>query len=197
MVSVSSGATDALRFHRQVLQHLQWNTGKRRWVCKGTTAQHHLHALFEVFPDALCVWSHRPLGEIYASNVAFRAAVYDAINGKAMDWSRQSREVALRTKAAVDRAVASAVVDDPRVLHVPFRELADDPIAVVRKIYARRGVTVTSEYEARLGAWLNDPENQIDRYGRYPYSYEPFGLDKKWIQQLFADYSRRFGLEDA
>jgi len=38
-----------------------------------------------------CVWAHRPLSEIYASNVTIRAATYDAINGKPMDWSSQAR----------------------------------------------------------------------------------------------------------
>ena len=56
---------------------------------------------------------------------------------------------------------------------------------------------MTRDFETRLQTWLADPENQADRYGRYPYSYEAFGLEKSWIRELFADYSRRFGLEDS
>jgi Sulfotransferase family len=196
MVALGSDAADAFRFHREVLQHFQWNTGKHRWVCKGPTAQHHLEALLKVYPDALCVWAHRPLGEIYASNVAFRSVVYDAINGRPIDWSSQAREAAQGMKAAVDRAMANALIDDPRVIHIPFRELSADPIAVVRKVYADRGLTVSAAYETQLRAWLDDPENRVDRYGRYPYSYEALGLDKEWIESLFADYSKRFGLHD-
>ena len=64
----------------------------------------------------------------------------------------------------------------------------------MREIYARRGWQVSQEFEGRMQAWLDDPENKVDRYGRYPYSYEAFGLSKQWIEDLFADYSQRFGL---
>ena len=63
-------------------------------------------------------------------------------------------------------------------------------------MYERRGATFTPAYEQRLRAWLGDPENKVDRYGRYPYSYEPFGLDEGWVKKLFADYSAHFGLKD-
>jgi Sulfotransferase family len=196
MVVLGEDGAGAMRFHREVVQHLLWNTGKRRWVSKFSTAQHHMEALFEVYPDALCVWAHRPVSEIYASNVTIRAATYDAINGKPLDWSHQARARAEQMKAAFDHMMANSIIDDPRIMHMPFHELSADPIAAVKKIYERRGVTVSREYEGRLQAWLVDPENKVDRYGRYPYSYEPLGLDRKWVQELFAGYSKRFGLRD-
>jgi hypothetical protein len=196
MVVLGEDGAGAMRFHREVLQHLIWNTGKQRWVSKFSTAQHHMEALFEVYPDALCVWAHRPLSQIYASNVAIRAATYDAINGKPMDWSSQARARAEQMKAAFDHMLANSIIDDPRIMHLPFHELSADPIAAVSKIYQRRGLSVSQEHERRLRAWLADPENKVDRYGRYPYSYEPFGLDKKWVQRLFTDYNERFGLRD-
>lgn len=196
MASLGSDAVGAYRFHRELLQHLQWNTGKDHWVCKSPGAQHHLEALFDVYPDALCVWTHRPLSEIYASNVTLRALIYDTISGKPNDWAIQANAQAMRMKAVVDSLIENAFIDDPRIMHMPFREMASDPVGAVRKIYERRGRVVTGDYENRIRGWLADPANQVDRYGRYPYSYEAFGLDKNWIQQLFADYSSRFGLEE-
>lgn len=186
---------DAFRFHREFLQHLQWNTGRTRWVCKGPSAQLHLDALFEVYPDALCVWPHRPLGEIYASNVALRAATYDTIQGRPVDWSSQARAHVEGMKAAIDRLIASDLIDDPRILHLPFREIAADPLGAVRKVYDAYGTPCPAEVAARAQAWLDDPENAADRFGRYPYSYEPFGLDRAWVEDLFAPYSKRFGLD--
>ena len=186
----------AICFHREVAQHLMWNTSTQRWVSKFSTSQQDMAALFEVYPDALCVWAHRPLAEIYASNVAVRAATYDAIHGEPMDWSTQARGRAEQMKAAVDRMMANDLINDPRIMHIPFHELSADPLAVIGKIYERRGLKISSDYETRVRNWLAEPENKVDRYGRYPYSYEPFGLDKGWIQNLFADYSKRFGLKD-
>ena len=109
MVMIDSDQVAAFRFHREFLQHFQWNTGTSRWVGKGPSAQFHLDALFEVYPDALCVWPHRPLGDMYASDVTIRATVYDTINGRPNDWSGQARAQAERMKAAVDRLMASAL----------------------------------------------------------------------------------------
>jgi hypothetical protein len=197
-VNVMLGAdpVGAFRFHREMLQHLQWNTGKSRWVCKGPSHQNNLAALFDVYPDALCVWAHRPLPEIYASNVAIRAATYDAIAGFAHDWSSQARARAEQMKASLDRLLNDSVINDPRIVHLPFRELSADPVGAVRAICERRGRPMGPAFEARVRQWLADPENRVDRYGRVTYSYEAFGLDRAWIEQLFADYSRRFGLAD-
>jgi hypothetical protein len=185
----------AYRFHRELLQHLQWNTGKTRWVLKEPGAQMHLDALFEAYPDALCVWAHRPLVEIYASNVALRAAVFDTIRGRPNDWTSQPRQMVQNMKAAFDHLLASDLIRDPRIVHLPFRELADDPVGAVRKVYGRQGRALSREVESRMQAWLADPENAVDRYGRYPYSYEAFGLERDWVEELFADYSRYFGLD--
>jgi hypothetical protein len=140
MVVLGEDGLGALRFHREVVQHLLWNTGKHRWVSKFSTAQHHMEALFEVYPDALCVWAHRPVSEIYASNVTIRAATYDAINGKPLDWASQARARAEQMKAAFDHMMANSLIDDPRIMHMPFHELSADPIAAVKKIYERRGL---------------------------------------------------------
>lgn len=185
---------NAFQFHRTLLQHLQWRTGKTQWICKGPSVQMSLDALLQVYPDALCVWPHRPLGEIYASNIALSASIFDTINGKPNDWSSQSRSYVERWKLALDRLAASDMIDDPRIFHMSFKELAKDPLEAVRKVYARHGLEVSAEFEKRVNAWLADPENAADRYGRYPYSYEAFGLDRAWVEEVFAGYSQRFGL---
>jgi len=194
MALLSGDQAGAFQFHRSFLQHLQWNSGKTRWVCKGPSGQMNLDALLEVYPDALCVWPHRPLGEIYASNVALRAAIFDTIRGKPNDWSSQAKAHVERLKVAIDRLMASDLIDDPRILHLSFREISADPLGAVRKVHDRHGLAVGPEFETRIKAWLADPGNAADRYGRYPYSYEAFGLERAWVEELFADYSKRFGL---
>ncbi len=196
MVGMDEDFAAGMRFHRELVQHLMWNIGKQRWVSKFSTAQHHMEELFAMYPDALCIWAHRPLSEIYASNVTVRAATFDAIQGRPMEWGGQARARAEHMRAGVDRMMANSIIDDPRILHLPFHELSADPVGTVRRIYELREMKFTADYERRLHSWLADPENKVDRYGRYSYSYEPFGLDKQWIKDLFAGYSERFGLKE-
>jgi hypothetical protein len=91
--------------------------------------------------------------------------------------------------------MASELIDDPRIIHLRFGDVAADPMAAVRNIYAQRGWQVSGEFEARMQAWLADPENAVDRFGRYPYSYEQLGIGLDEVEEMFADYSKRFGLD--
>lgn len=181
-------------FQRQFMQHFQWNTGPHHWVCKGTLHQRNLKKLFEQYPDALCVWAHRPMGEIVASITLLGAVIYDTISGQSTDLSQSGKTIVEMFKAGADQAMADEMIDDPRVLHIPFRDIVADPLAVIRDIHARQDREVTTEFEQRVNAWLDAPENQVDRYGRYPYSYEALGLEREWVEEMFTDYSRRFGL---
>ena len=45
-----------------------------------------------------------------------------------------------------------------------------------------------------MQAWLADPGNRSDRYGRYNYTLEPYGITPETIERLFEGYSRRFKL---
>lgn len=185
----------SFRFHRELLQHLQWNTGRTRWACKGPSNQARLDGLFAAYPDALCVWPHRPMGEIYASIVALSMAVYDGICQRPLDWTGHARALAEGLKAGFDAMLDNALIDDPRVMHIPFRDITADPLGTVRRIYAKQGLDVSEAFEQRVEGWLADPANAVDRYGRYPYSYEELGVEREWVEALFADYSKRFGMD--
>jgi hypothetical protein len=67
-------------------------------------------------------------------------------------------------------------------------------VATIQSIYARAGFPYTHTFEQKMRAWLADPSNHPDRYGRYPYNLEPFGLKSEDVTAAFAQYSRRFGL---
>ena len=130
-----------------------------------------------IYPDALCVWGHRPIVEIYASIALLSASIYDTITGEPGDLKQTSKVIAEAMKAGFDQIMADDMIDDPRLVHLPFREITADPVGVVRDLYSRMDEEVTPEFETRMKAWLDAPENQVDRYGRHPYSYEALGLD--------------------
>ena len=188
------GAAGAYRFHREVLQHLQWRTGKRRWTCKGVGHQFHLETLFEIYPDALCIWPHRTPTETHVSMIAIASVLYDAINGGRTNWKEQARAMAESVRAGLDHVLGSAIVDDPRVIHLRFADIMADPVATVRRVYAQAGLPCSDEFEARMRGWLDDPSNRADRYGRFPYSAAAFGLTETWLDETFAGYRQRFGL---
>jgi hypothetical protein len=181
-------------FQKQFMQHLQWNTPKRRWVVKGCSHQFNLKDLFAEFPDALCIWPHRDPVEVHQSTLAISSVLYHAVTNGKIDWKQFATGYIQATRAGIDRVLADPLVNDPRIVHLRFQELAKDPVGTVQGIYERAGISYTPDFEQRMRAWLADPANKPDRYGRYPYSLEPFGLKAEDVSRTFADYSTRFGL---
>jgi hypothetical protein len=191
-LDADADARGAYRFHRELLQHLQWNNGGRRWALKGIGHQFQLAALFEAFPDAVCVWPHRDPAQIQASMFTIASVLYESINPGGIDWKQFAHASVEGLKAGLDQVMASGLMDDPRIIHLPFQRITADPVGTVRSVYERAGLPYTPEFERRMRAWLDSPDNRADRYGRYPYSYEPFGLDAAWVGEQFTGYSKRF-----
>jgi hypothetical protein len=181
-------------FQRKFLQHLQWNKPALRWVLKGCAHQFQLEALFAEFPDAICIWPHRDPVEVHQSTLAISSVLYHAITNGKMDWHQFARDYLKATRAAIDRVLADPLVDDPRIVHVRFKDLAQDPVATIKRIYGQFRLPFGQELEQRMRVWLDDPGHRSDRYGRYPYSLQPFGLQRQAVASLFADYSERFAL---
>jgi hypothetical protein len=177
------------------MQHVQWNLPKRRWVVKGCYHQFYLKELFDVFPDALCIWPHREPIAVHASTLAITSVLYGALTDGKMDW-RQFGPAYLRAmREAIKAVLADPLIEDPRIIHLRFQDLAKDPVGTIQNIYASAGLRYTNEFEQKMRTWLVDPANQSDRYGRYPYDLEPFGLKPEDVTAAFAQYSRRFGVE--
>ncbi len=190
----ASEIAEAYRFHRGFLQQLQWNCDPGHWVCKGIYHQFALDALFEAYPDALCIWPHRDPLQVHPSTLAITSVIYGGIS----DWQtdlKQLGPVFVQSIAdSLAQAMENPLVDDPRIVHVDFRELTKMPVDVIRRAYDQWGLDFTPEYEARIKAWLADAANASDRYGRYEYAMEPFGLSPEMIETAFDGYSRRFRL---
>jgi hypothetical protein len=184
----------AYAFLRTFLQHLQWNRSVKRWVCKGVMHQFYLASLLQEFPDAVCIWPHRDPSEIMPSVLAIITTLFGAIS----HWRIDPREIAASQvegyKIALNSIADDPTAKDPRVHHVNFRQLSADPIGTIRNFYAASGLAFSDAFEKSMRAWLDDPANSSNRYGRTQYSLEPYGLDPTHVKDAFAPYRRHFGL---
>lgn len=194
MLLDADNIAEAYAFHRQFLQHLQWNQPAAHWVVKGTYSQFALDALFAAYPDALCIWPHRDPVEVHPSTLAITAVLYGGITNWQMDFRALGPAFVRSIADSVAQAMANPLVDDPRIVHVDFRDLTRDPVAVIRRAYGHWGMEVFPAFEERMRGWLADPANASNRYGRYDYAMEPFGLTREMIETAFEGYSRRFRL---
>lgn len=184
----------AHEFQKQFLQHQQWNTPRKHWVAKGIYHQFALRSLFETFPDALCLWPHRDPAVVQASTLTIATVVYGGINDWNIDVRSMAQAFVQGARDSLESLAADPIIDDPRIAHVQFDAIAADPVAIVRSAYSQWGLPYCASFENAMHRWLQNPANRSDRYGRYDYSLEAFGLDAEQVRRMFPKYRKRFGL---
>ncbi|MBB4614238.1 sulfotransferase [Novosphingobium taihuense] len=183
---------DAYRFLKLFLQHQQWKQPRKRWVLKGIEHQRHLSTLFKVFPDARCLFPHREPEKFLPSNLTIVGVVYDGITCGAIDRATLAAGYLADFSGRLAAVMADPAMDDARVRHMKFSSFISDPISALRQCYAEWGFPWTAEAEAGMQAWLDDPANDSDRYGRHKYTFEPFGVDWQALSPSFDAYRQRY-----
>jgi hypothetical protein len=184
----------AYEFHRRFLQHLQWRAPASRWVLKAPAHLFAFDALFATYPDALLVQTHRDPLTVLAS-VASLTAVLQAAVTDHLDLREIGAEVTRRWANGLERAMQfrqEASSPGERFLEVHYHELARDPIATIRRIYAHLGATLSQEAERRMRQHLAGSPK--DKYGAHRYSLDAFGLDPTDLSHRFKAYREFFGV---
>ena len=190
--SVPVNARGAFQFHKRMLQYFQWRNAPKRWVCKGPNHQFNLEALWETYPDAICVWPHRDPAEFLGSVLEMVSILYGPLTGR--DCRALAREFVPEIKAGYDYLLSSRLIDHPRLVHVKFPSLMADQVGTIRAIYERFGIPFSAEFTGAIQAWLSDPAHFSNRHGRFHYALEDFGHSRSDIKKMFANYCERFQL---
>jgi hypothetical protein len=80
-----------------------------------------------------------------------------------------------------------------RFYDLHYLDLIRDPITAIQGIYEHFGETLTTE--ARYAMREHLARNPKGQYGSHRYVLEDFGLRRDEVQERFARYSQRFGIE--
>jgi Sulfotransferase family len=186
--------SDYYAVHREFLQHLQFGGPRRRWVLKGVEHQFRLTALLTAYPDAKLVWPHRDPVEVFGSLLAVIGMVYRHSGTPA---PADQRAFSLAMLDAFEQRVAVALadpaLDSGSLCHVAYRDLAADPVAVVRAVHEHFGLP-RDGVEPAVRAWLADPGNRADRFGRWTYDLAGHGVSAGEVRERFGRYRTRFGV---
>jgi hypothetical protein len=185
----------AYAFLRRLLQFLQWQKRRRgetaeRWVLKTPMHLGYLDLLFEAFPGAQVIQTHRDPLETIPSV----ASMYLALWGLAVDEPdplEVGRQCLERYAGALRRCLAVRdALPAERFVDVSYREVARDPLGAVRRIYAAVGRKLTPEAEAAMAAWV--AKNPREHRPPHEYAMKTFGYTRQAIEREFAAYRARF-----
>ena len=184
-------------FHKQFLQHLQSGgvTGER-WLLKSPAHLHLLDTLFETYPDACVIHTHRNPLKVSASvaslTASLRGASSDQIDLPSIGrqqlewWAELVRRSVEQRKRLSDRSA--------QFFDLKMSELVADPLETVRRIYQHFDYPLSDEVEAKMRDFMRD--NPRDKHGSHTYTVEDFGIDPVSDRELFREYVDYFDIEE-
>lgn len=190
----SQDLRDAYKVHYKFLQHLQWRCPGQRWVLKAPAHMFDFEAMFESYPDACVVMTHRDPVEVTASNASLTATLRSAFSDN-VDPLEVGPECSLRWAGAINRALISrdrGCAPAERFVDLYYSDLVSDPVGAVRKVYRNFDIPLPDDMEERIrGFLLQHPK---DRFGKHRYELEEFGLNREEEERRYAAYRQRFML---
>ena len=186
----------AYRYHRRVLQLLQWRCPPERWWLKTPAHMHSIDALNVVYPDARFVMTHRDVGKVLPSVCAVFAALSDVLTSNPDPVAIGAHNAELWSYSLQRLIAFRDSGNESRFFDVSFAEVQRDPLAAVAKLYAELGDDLSVDARQRMQDWW--AESSKERSGPRTYSAETFGLAPADIRKQFAFYYDRFDvtLED-
>ena len=181
-------------FHRRILQVLQQGQSSRTWLLKTPGHLLTLDLLFETYPDAWIVQTHRDPAKTFPSTISTTAMV---------QWIRTSEiDVPMLVTAiqgafgfalnnVAERRAAGSVPD--RFVDVHFRRMMEDPVQAIRTAYEGMGRPFNAEHGERILAYLADKPK--GKFGVHQYAPEDWGLTAEGLRTHLAPYIESFGVE--
>ena len=185
----------AYRFHRGFLQHMQSRHAAERWVLKSPGHLGPIDALFETYPDAMLVQTHRDPVRVIPS-VASLEYTMRLVASDEIDPVRVGRQMLFGWSKLLEQGMESRrrhPERESRILDLHLAEIAADPIDCIRRIYAHFDLPLRPEFESRMQGYL--AAHPKDEFGVHQYGLEAFGLDPAAIAQTFKAYCEHFRVE--
>ena len=184
----TSDQTETMRFHKRFLQYLQSGGVKGdRWLLKSPVHLMRLKEIFEVYPDACIIMTHRAPSKVVPSASSLIASVRSLYSDHE-DLKRTGKEQAALWSAYFNRFLEArkGLDKEAQILDLRFEDFVSDQVGTIQKIYSHFGWDLT---ETALGKMKNFlAQNPKDKHGVHTYSLEDFGLTEQGINTQFDHY---------
>lgn len=186
----------AYAFHKRFLQTLQVRPGPRRWLLKAPSHLFQLSTLFDIYPDARIVRTHRDPLKTLPSAISLMGTL-KWMRCEEVDMSAAPAQLAFGCAFIFQREIEqreNGALPDERFIDVHFDSLVRDPVGTVESVYARLGWSVDDSLRARVrGYAAHKPRGSR---GTHRYSLEEIGLDPNTERERFRFYTDRFGVDE-
>ena len=187
---------DAYAHHRRVMQHFTWQRQQRaphearHWLLKMPFHLMELEALLETYPDAVFIQTHREPVQVMGSWNSILERIRSFTTEPRPPHETGAEQLAFMSGMLNDatRFRGSNPALEERWVDVRYADLVDNPMAVVRAIYARLGWPLGTPAASAMEGWLALQAEQRRQEPRHEYSLEDYGLTPDAVDEAFAPY---------
>lgn len=185
---------NSARYVRKCIQLIGSNDPRRRWLLKNPSHILHLDRVFEMFPDACVIQTHRDPAKAIPSLCALLMHGHAVMElGRTEQRARNmcEREVAKWAKGVREAEIVRGR-HPGQVLDIIHSDFHANPIQTVQRIYAFIGLELTPQVEVKMVERIEaSPENS---HGPHHYDVRDYGLTEGAIRERFGDYIGRYDL---
>jgi len=191
----SNDMTQQYKFHKKFIQLLHSERPARgHWLFKAPFHLCFLKELFEIYPDACIVQTHRDLRKAMGS-VCSLNFTYNEFFEEKLNKSETSANLLKYWSHCMDacfkyRRSLPPEEEKKRFFDVNYVELQKDPIGIVKQIYTHFGYPIDTDFALRMSSWVRS--NPQGKHGLHEYSLEEFGLTNEQVAKKFEDYKRHY-----
>ena len=162
------------RYHKTILQILQWQNPRRRWLLKAPEHQVHLDTLLQVYPDARIVQTHRDPIKCMASTTSLMGTLYfmrsdQPFNAQLFDNIIMGEATAQRLEQVIKQR-EKGIVPAGNITDSRYQDLMDDPMACIAGIYNHFDMALSGEVQARMQAYL--AAKPQGKFGQHSYAVD-------------------------
>lgn len=182
----------AYAYYRRLLKLLQWKNPRDHWLLKAPEHQSFLPTLFEVFPDARVIVTHRDPVKAQGSVTNLLGTIYSMRSDKAFD--AQAFEELLTPEGTAARLnlmidwIENGDIPADQITHSHYADLVQSPLDALEALYARLGFPFTAETRAAVQSYLEHKPK--GKFGAHTYAVDQ---DDR-TRQLFKRYQQYFNV---
>jgi hypothetical protein len=178
------------KYLKDSLKYLQWQglaTGSKPWVLKSPVSYGLENPVLSVFPDAKLVMTHRDISETMASFCSTVKSYFAPFSDSPINYLTGVNQL---TWALNNHLRAREDTDRIKILDIGYRELVRSAGGVIDKIYAFCDFPLTPGSRAAMLKW--DETNPKEGKPPHKYTLAEFGLSDEFINENFANYTKKF-----
>ncbi|MDX1735762.1 MAG: sulfotransferase [Halioglobus sp.] len=183
------------RYHKTILQILQWKNPRQRWLLKAPEHQVHLDTLLAVYPDARIVQTHRDPLKCMASTTSLMGTLYSMrsdqpFNAAMFENIIMGEATAQRLENVIEQR-AAGIVPDKNIADSRYQDLMEKPLGCIEGIYEHFDMQLSDTARSRMLAYLESKPK--GKFGKHQYE-----VDERRSRErpLFARYQQMFDVPD-